>query len=163
MTFSVLTAFPSQLRLASTSDSRNLRSLVTFSIHVWWQLARQLEPEEMLNRNSSPHSQKPWSCQSMDDEGWTRLWKREKIVFTFLKLVSLQLDFRTSAPCLLPLVITCSGPPLPAAGDDLGTKVEIKCGSEVSPCQKQPSRCQLPYPPLSYLSRLWNSQHKQGK
>lgn len=36
--------------------------------------------------------------------------------------------------------------------------MEIKCGSEVSPCQKQPSLCQLPHPPLSYLSRFWNSK-----
>lgn len=36
--------------------------------------------------------------------------------------------------------------------------MQIKCGSEVSPCQKPPSLCQLLYPPLSYLSRLCNSK-----
>lgn len=59
---------------------------------------------------------------------------------------SLLRDSVTSLPLLL--VITCLGPPLPAARDDLGTEVEIKRGSEVSAFQKQPPLCQLPYPPL---------------
>lgn len=67
----------------------------------------------------------------------------------------------TSLP--LTLVITCSGPPLPAAGDGLGMKVEIKRSSEVFPFQKHPPLRQLPDPPLSYLGGLWNSQQKQGK
>lgn len=88
------------------------------------------------------------------------------------KLMSLLSHFRTAELCLLCvtqshhrpcfLVITCLGPPLPAAWDDLAEKVEIKCACEVSPFQRQPPLFQLPDSPLSYLSGLWNSQN-QGK
>lgn len=54
----------------------------------------------------------------------------------------------------LTLVITCLSPPLPAAGDGLGMKVEIKRSSEVFPFQKHPPLRQLPDPPLSYLGGL---------
>ncbi len=73
-----------------------------------------------------------------------------------------------TGPCLfcvwpLPLVITCSGPPFPAAREDLGTKVEIKWGSEVSPFQKQPPLCQLPYPPLVSVGFETHSKNKANK
>lgn len=88
-----------------------------------------------------------------------------------LKLVSFQAHLRTTATLLCfsvtslprPLVTTCSGPPLPAARDDLRKKVEIKPSSDVSPFQKQPLLCQLPHAPHAYLSGLWNMQQKQGK
>lgn len=94
----------------------------------------------------SSHSQKPWSCQSMNDECWRLfvffcLCVNVSIYVLFTLLVSFWLNFQTTGPRLLcdsvtslpsSLVITCSGPPLPAAGDDLGKEVEIKCGSEVS-------------------------------
>lgn len=104
MRFSVLTASPSQYSLAASSESQNLRQLVTLRLPppciTARQPARRLEPEEM----SKPS---PFSPQVIRKRGLahpktlklslSEWWMPNAPcvhVFTLFKLVSLQLHFR---------------------------------------------------------------------
>lgn len=171
MRFCVLTAFISQLSLAASCESPNLRQLVILElpppyITMWWWTFR-LMPVMLFfcciffnhsHLSSIKLSGKEPSLKEalkLTDKDW---WMLNTGCVCLRGCVNVSLFFKPVYFCCiltlgdevpslrLPSILAYLGPPFQATWDDLGKTVEIKHSSEVSPLKKKklPSTWQLP-------------------